>query len=108
MYQEFQAAPDSTRTKVGWFHGETETTHEGITADLEAFKEAGVGGVIYYDQIHGGGKRASTIFSPEWWEALRFSAAEAKRITFATTPFVKPGDKLLPAGITKSVKLVIR
>lgn len=33
---------------------------------------------------------------------------EEKRSTFATTPLVKPGDKLLPAGITKSVKLVIR
>lgn len=36
------------------------------------------------------------------------SLPEAKRITFATTPLVKSGDKLLPAGITKSVKLVIR
>ena len=26
------------RTKVWWFHGETETTREGITADLEAYK----------------------------------------------------------------------
>lgn len=80
MYQEFQSAPDSTRTKVWWFHGETETTREGITADLEAFKEAGVGGVIYYDQIHGDGKGASAIFSPDWWEDLKFSAAEAKRL----------------------------
>ena len=80
MYKEFQSAPDSTRTKVWWFHGETETTREGITADLEAFKEAGVGGVIYYDQIHGDGKGASAIFSPEWWEALKFSATEAKRL----------------------------
>ncbi|MBQ8243085.1 MAG: hypothetical protein IJZ40_06405, partial [Bacteroidaceae bacterium] len=36
IYNEFQSAPDSTRTKVWWFHGETETTCEGITADLEA------------------------------------------------------------------------
>ena len=80
IYKEFQSAPDSTRTKVWWFHGETETTREGITADLEAFREAGVGGVIYYDQIHGDGKVACAIFSPEWWEALKFSAAEAKRL----------------------------
>jgi hypothetical protein len=31
---------DSTRTKVWWFHGETETTKECITADLTAFKKA--------------------------------------------------------------------
>ena len=34
---------------VWWFFGETPTTREGITADLEAFKQQGVGGVVYYD-----------------------------------------------------------
>lgn len=80
IYSEFSTAPDSTRTKVWWFHGETATTMEGITADLEAFKEAGVGGVVYYDQIHGDGAGASAIFSKDWWDALIFSAQEAKRL----------------------------
>ena len=52
-WEEFSHPQDSTRTKVWWFHGETETTREGITADLEAYKKAGVGGVVYYDQVHG-------------------------------------------------------
>ena len=30
----FNNPQDSTRTKVWWFHGETETTTEGITDDL--------------------------------------------------------------------------
>ncbi len=56
-WKEFANPQDSTRTKVWWFHGETETTREGITADLEAYKRGGVGGVVYYDQAHGkGGK----------------------------------------------------
>ena len=50
----FENVQDSARTKTWWFHGETETTKEGITADLEAFKRAGIGGVVYYDQTHGG------------------------------------------------------
>ncbi len=54
----FEHPQDSTRTKVWWFHGETETTREGITADLEAYKRAGVGGVVYYDQVHGKGEHA--------------------------------------------------
>lgn len=78
--KEFQSPEDSTRTKVWWFHGETETTREGITADLEAFKEAGVGGVVYYDQVHGKGEKAFDAFSPEWWEMLKFSAKEADRL----------------------------
>ena len=32
-WKEFANHQDSTRTKVWWFHGETETTREGITAD---------------------------------------------------------------------------
>lgn len=55
-WKEFANPQDSTRTKVWWFHGETETTREGITADLEAYKRGGVGGVVYYDQAHGKGE----------------------------------------------------
>ena len=76
----FDNPQDSARTKVWWFHGETIGTHEGITADLEAFKAAGVGGVVYYDQVHGNGEGAFKVFSPEWWDEIIFSSQEAKRI----------------------------
>ena len=76
----FDHPQDSARTKVWWFHGETIGTHEGITADLEAFKAQGVGGVVYYDQVHGQGEGAFKVFSPEWWDELIFSSQEAKRI----------------------------
>lgn len=55
MYQGFRNVPDSVRTKTWWFHGEDRTTREGITADLESFKKAGLQGVVYYDQQHGHG-----------------------------------------------------
>lgn len=80
VYTEFREVPDSTRTKVWWFHGETPTTRQGITADLEAFKQAGVGGVVYYDQVHGKALGADSVFSDAWWDALIFSASEAKRL----------------------------
>lgn len=79
-YREFLSPEDSTRTKVWWFHGETPTTREGITADLQAFKDAGVGGVVYYDQVHGKAEGAARVFSKEWWDGLKFSASEAKRL----------------------------
>ena len=79
-WKEFANPQDSTRTKVWWFHGETETTREGITADLEAYKRGGVGGVVYYDQAHGKGENAIPAMSQEWWDMLRFAASEAKRI----------------------------
>jgi hypothetical protein len=86
MRDDFSHGSDSARTKLWWFHGETETTREGITADLEAFKREGVGGVVYYDQQHGKGENALPAFSKEWWDMFRFAAAEAKRLglTFET------------------------
>lgn len=71
---------DTCRTKVWWFHGETVTTKEGISADLEAFKNAGIGGVVFYDQVHGNGKEALNALSPEWWHALKDAAAECNRL----------------------------
>ncbi|WP_316807735.1 glycosyl hydrolase [Pedobacter agri] len=84
--KEFYKPSDIARTKLWWFHGDTETTKEGITADLEAFKKQGVGGVVYYDQQHGKGENALLAFSPKWWEMFRFAAIEAKRLglTFET------------------------
>lgn len=86
MWEGFANPQDSCRTKVWWFHGETETTRDGITADLEGFKRAGVGGVVYYDQVHGSGEGALEAFSPEWWRMFVFAAEEAKRLglTFET------------------------
>ena len=76
----FNLPQDSARTKVWWFFGETETTREGITADLEAFKKAGVGGVVYYDQVHGNGEGADKVFDAHWWQSLIFASQEAKRL----------------------------
>ena len=81
LFQGFHNVPDSVRTKTWWFHGEDRTTREGITADLEGFKAAGLQGVVYYDQQHGRGTEYSLkAMSPEWWQMLKFSAQEAKRL----------------------------
>lgn len=97
----FDHPQDSARTKVWWFHGETVGTHEGITADLEAFKQQGVGGVVYYDQVHGKGEGASKVFSPEWWDELIFSSQEAKRLGLnfecnASNGYVAGGSWITP------------
>lgn len=76
----FDHPQDSARTKVWWFFGETATTREGITADLEAFKTAGVGGVVYYDQVHGKGVGADQLFDTHWWQSLIFASQEARRL----------------------------
>lgn len=37
--------------KTWWFFGYERTTQEGIVADIQALKDAGFSGVVYYDQI---------------------------------------------------------
>ncbi|MBR6867753.1 MAG: glycosyl hydrolase family 2 [Prevotella sp.] len=80
LAEGFDHPQDTARTKVWWFFGETETTREGITADLEAFKTAGVGGVVYYDQVHGSGEGADKVFDEHWWQSLIFASQEARRL----------------------------
>ncbi len=79
-WKEFTHIDNETRTKVWWFHGETESTRRGVTMDLEAFRNAGVGGVVYYDQVHGDGAGASEVFSEDWWDIVKYSASEAHRL----------------------------
>lgn len=87
----FEHPQDSARTKLWWFHGETETTRAGITADLEAFRREGIGGVVYYDQVHGKGEGALEAFSPEWWNMLVFVSQEADRLGLTFEAHVSNG-----------------
>lgn len=105
---------DTCRTKVWWFHGETETTKEGITADLEAYRRAGVGGVVYYDQVHGKGGGAFPALSAPWWQMLKFAAAEAQRLGLsfeanisdgyvAGGPWITPDDAMKRLVATETI-----
>ena len=70
------------RMKTWWFFGYERTADEGITADVEALRDAGFGGVVYYDQNHAKDAQANgaeDAFSLEWWRHLRFAASESKR-----------------------------
>ena len=101
LWNGFVNPDDQSRTKVWWFHGETETTEEGIDADLEGFKEAGIGGVVFYDQTHGNQEGACPALSPRWWETLRHAALRARELglTFAmasTNGYVAGGPWITP------------
>lgn len=80
LKERFLNPSSEARTKVWWFHGETASTEEGITADLESFREKGIGGVVYYDQVHGKGTGAAPAMSGEWWHMLKHAASEARRL----------------------------
>jgi len=66
--------------KTWWFFGYEHTTDEGIKADVASLRDAGFGGVVYYDQNHAKdpvGNGAEDAFSPSWWRHLKLAAGEA-------------------------------
>ena len=70
------------RMKTWWFFGYEHTSDKGITADVEALRDAGFGGVVYYDQNHAKDAKANgaeDAFSREWWRHLCLAANEARR-----------------------------
>lgn len=70
------------RMKTWWFFGYGATEDEGIAADVKALRDAGFGGVVYYDQNHFRHPKANDAedgFSPEWWRHLKLAANEAQK-----------------------------
>lgn len=80
LWDNFVYPPNDSRTKLWWFHGETPSTCEGIDADLTAFKEKGIGGIVFYDQVHGKAEGVPTSMSPEWWQSIKYAAHKAKEL----------------------------
>lgn len=110
-YGAMDRVPDECRAKAWWFFGQTETTREGITADAEAFKRAGFGGVVYYDQYHGENPTADTLWSDKWWNGIEFAAAEADRLglsfeTAVGNGYVAGGPWVDPAHGMKRLECV--
>ena len=101
LWERFRNPAPEARTKVWWFHGETETTEAGIDADLAAFRAAGIGGVVFYDQVHGSAEGAFEAMSPAWWRTLKYAARKAKELglTFevaASNGYVAGGPWITP------------
>jgi len=98
----FQYIQASAKTKVWWFHGEDRSTEEGMAADLEAFARVGIGGVVWYDQVHGRGEGSTDAMSDEWWHDVKYAARKAQELglTFeinVSNGYVAGGPWITPA-----------
>ena len=84
LRDQFQNPSDEAKPWTFWYWMYGAVSKEGITADLEAMKHAGLGGT-YLMPIKGvseGGQyngKAQQL-TPEWWEMVRFSMEEADRL----------------------------
>ncbi len=109
LYEGFRNPPPSARPITWWHWTGGNVTKEGITKDLEWMKRSGIGGFHAFDISFGAGHvidKKVSFMSPEWFELIRHTAAEAERLgldmTMATSagwsetggPWVKPFEAI--------------
>jgi len=76
----FQHPPDSARPHTWWHWMNGNITREGITADLEAMKEIGLGGAQIFNVSEDIPPGPILFMSPEWRALLAHAVAEADRL----------------------------
>jgi hypothetical protein len=86
----FRSPPESARPYVLWHWMGSNVSESGITRDLEAMKESGIGGATIYSLSDTTIPWAYTIlnsptpnivaFSDVWWAMIRHAAIEAHRL----------------------------
>lgn len=77
LASKFQTPPASARPYVFWYWIDGNVTPEGIDADLNAMKRAGIGGVEIYN-IGGHGAQGKTkMLSPEWRALMKQAITRA-------------------------------
>jgi hypothetical protein len=94
----FLNPPASAKPWVFWYWLHGAISKEGITADLEAMKEVGIGGA-YLMPIK---DTSSAIpfqptvrqLTPEWWQMVKFAMQEAKRLHLKLAMHVSDGFAL--------------
>lgn len=78
--QGFANPPDSARPHTWWHWINGNVTKVGITADLEAMKQIGIGGAQIFNVDLGIPHGPVGFMSPEWRDMVKHAAAEADRL----------------------------
>jgi hypothetical protein len=92
LEQVFKTPPPSTEPYMYWYWLNNNVSAKGITADLEAMKQAGIGEVFIGHVISDGIPEGTVpILSPEWWQLVEFAVREGDRIGVRVGMFNGPG-----------------
>ena len=87
----FRSPPDSVRPWVYWVWMDGNLTREGITADLESMKKAGIGGVMIMEVNVGVPRGPVAFMSPAWRELFRHVVRESERCGIEVALLSGPG-----------------
>ncbi len=80
LAREFANPPASARPWVYWFPLDGNITSNGITADLEAMKRVGIGGVLYMETDQGAPHGPARFGGPLWRALFQYICSEAHRL----------------------------
>src|SRR5262245_46300684 len=78
LAQGFRDPPAQARPHTWWHWMNGNITREGITADLEAMKQIGLGGAQIFNVSESIPPGPILYMSPEWLDLMRFAASEAQ------------------------------
>jgi hypothetical protein len=87
----FETPPAETRPWVYWMVMDGTLTKEGITADLEAMQQAGIGGAIIMETDLGIPRGPVRFMSLPWQESIRHAFREADRLGIEIALSTGPG-----------------
>ena len=87
----FTTPPPAAKPYTWWHWMNGNITREGITADLEAMKRAGVGGATIFSISEAIPPGPVKILSPQWFSMIKFAASEANRLGLELTIHNCPG-----------------
>ena len=82
MESGFQNPPDTAKPNTWWHWMNGNITKAGITADLEAMKQIGLGGATIVNVDCSIPRGNVPFMSPEWREDFKFAISEADRLGF--------------------------
>lgn len=93
---EFSAPPDEYKPHAWWHWLGTNYSKEGITEDLEAMKESGIGGVVIFNAPSWLDPAKNpwpeqTYRSSAYWEAVGHALTEARRLGIVVGMHNSPG-----------------
>lgn len=80
LEQEFRHPPAAARPWVYWYFMDGNMSREGLTADLEAMQQAGIGGAIFLEVDLGLPRGPVEFMSPAWRELFAHAVREAERL----------------------------
>ncbi|MGN0201866.1 MAG: glycosyl hydrolase [Candidatus Cryptobacteroides sp.] len=87
----FQTPPLTARPGVYWYFMDGNFSKEGITKDLEAMSDAGIGYVIFLEVGVGIPRGPVDFMSEEWTELFRFAVSECERLDIQMILGIGPG-----------------